>query len=80
MRKYFLSFIILLIVNNLTANTLDTYITINRFYQIETQQNYVEISYLVPANLVKFSLNNNNKYQAKLKVNISLSKNNNLIC
>lgn len=61
-------------VNSISANTLDSYITVNRFFQIETKQHYVEVSYLVPANLVQFSQNHNGKFQAKLKVFLSINK------
>ncbi len=67
------------IITNVFANTLDTYISINRFYQIETKQHYVEVSYMVPAVLVNFIQNNNGKFQAKLKTSIQLFKKTELV-
>lgn len=69
-----IGFLLLVSTNYIYANTLDTYITINRFFQIETKQNYIELSYFIPSNVVEYKLNENNKIQAKLKISLRIIK------
>ena len=65
--------LVFLIFNTVSANTLDTYLTLNRFYQNESKQHYIEVSFLVPAGMVNFAQNPNSKYQAKLRVKMLVS-------
>ena len=57
----------------LKAQDLDAFVTVNRFYQTEAKQQYVEISFLVPSNAISYAVNEDKKYQAKLKVNLSIT-------
>ena len=57
------------------AASLDVFYTINRFYQIEEQKSYIEVSYLVPFNAVTYETNENKQLQAKLKVDFLLKNN-----
>lgn len=70
---------IALFINTVVAKDLDTYVTINRFYDIEAKKHYVEVSYFVPSSLVAFKKNNNQLYQGKLKTSIVISKNEKIV-
>lgn len=70
---------LMLSVLNIFASDLEAYVTINRFFQPDTKQHYVEVSYMVPTQLFSFKQNENNLFQAKLKVNIVLSKGGKLV-
>lgn len=72
LKFFFLAVSILLSSFSLQAQKLDVFLTVNRFYQPDTKEHYVEISYLVPAAAVKYAINKNNKHQAKLKVSFLL--------
>lgn len=62
-----------LILNITLANELDSYVTVNRFYDLETKQHYVEVSYFVPSSVVYFEKNAKQLYQGKLKTSIVIS-------
>lgn len=73
MKQFFVLNILLLSFSfNLNAQKLDAFVTVNRFYQAEAKEQYVEIAYLVPAGAVNYVLTKDKKYQAKLKVNFNI--------
>lgn len=66
-------------ITQVFSSDLDVFITINRFYQIETKESYVEISYLVPFNAVQYAEVENNLLQAKLKSSFEISNKNEIV-
>lgn len=74
-KKHFFVLLLLFTISNfaLNAQNLDAFVTVNRFYQSDAKQQYVEISFLVPSGAVKYITTEDKKYQAKLKVNLSIT-------
>lgn len=71
--KFFSFFLLLFgLQSAVLAQSLDVFLTVNRFYQPEVQDHYLEMSFLVPAAAVNYPLNKNNKHQAQLKVSFQL--------
>ncbi|MEZ4978431.1 MAG: GWxTD domain-containing protein [Chitinophagales bacterium] len=54
------------------ANSLDCYLTVKRFYETTEQLDYIELSYLIPGNIVRYTELENKEFQAKLLIQVDL--------
>lgn len=61
----------------LQANTLDFYFTVKRYFEVESQQNYIELAYLIPGNVIYYKENSPNKLQASILVVVDVKNNKN---
>lgn len=67
-----ISFLVLT-VNFAWANDLDSYVIVNRFYDLDAKQHYIEVSYFVPSSVVVFEKNDKQLFQGKLKTSVIIS-------
>jgi GWxTD domain-containing protein len=80
MKSIFILFSFIALMTNISlAKDLDTYITVNRFYDIVAKKHYVEISYFIPSTFVAFEKNSNQLYQGKLKTSIVVANKNEIV-
>lgn len=76
-RKFFILALITVFTSGVVqAQNLDVFLTVNRFYQPEVKEYYLEMSYLVPAAAVMYPVNSSGKYQAQLKVSFQIENGN----
>lgn len=57
---------------HIQANSLDCYLTVKRYYANTDQVDYVELSYLIPGNIVSYSNINKTELQAKLLIQVDI--------
>lgn len=75
-RIFFILLIVLLYIPT-QANTLDFYFTVKRYFETDTKQDYIELAYLIPGNVVFYEEESPNQFRGSVLVVVDVKNNKN---
>jgi GWxTD domain-containing protein len=79
LKRIFFILVVVLQFVFLQANTLDFYFTVKRYFDTESQQNYLEFAYLIPGNVIQYKEETPNKFKASILIVVDVKNNDNLV-